>query len=257
MSGIFAKLNRIEFVVTNSCSGKCRHCSEGGRLTGNARLSGELCARVVREMCENYKIESLMTFGGEPLLCPETVLAIHRTAREMGIPRRDLITNGFFSRDCDRIREVALGLAEAGVTKILLSVDAFHQEFIPTEPVKIFASEALRAGLTIKTHPAWLGGCEAENPWNHRTHELLDEFAELGLSPSDGNTVFPEGNAKIHLAEYFPEGVTHENPYADDPRDIRCFSVDADGSVLGGSIYESSPHEILAAYEKSLEGRKL
>lgn len=45
-----------------------------------------------------------MTFGGEPLLYPETVCKIHKAARETGIAKRSVITNGFFSRDRGRIK---------------------------------------------------------------------------------------------------------------------------------------------------------
>ena len=45
-----------------------------------------------------------MTFGGEPLLYPETVCKIHSAAKEMNIPKRELITNGYFSKgECDRL----------------------------------------------------------------------------------------------------------------------------------------------------------
>ena len=53
---------------------------------------------------------------------------------EGGIPVRQLITNGFFSRDGDRIKEAAGRLAQSGVNNLLLSVDAFHQETIPLAP---------------------------------------------------------------------------------------------------------------------------
>ena len=51
-----------------------------------------------------YGIKSVMTFGGEPLLCPETVCEIHKAAKEMNVPKRQLITNGFFSKDYDKIK---------------------------------------------------------------------------------------------------------------------------------------------------------
>jgi hypothetical protein len=41
---------------------------------------------------------------------------------------------------------------------------------------------------------------------------------------SAGNVIFPEGNALKYLAEYFV-GDIHENPYVEDPRDVRCVSV--------------------------------
>ena len=94
-------LNRIEFVVTAACTGKCKHCSQGENRS-NDRIDRALAADAVRKIAKEYIIESVMTFGGEPLLCHETVCEIHKAAREMNIPQRQLITNGYFSRDIEK-----------------------------------------------------------------------------------------------------------------------------------------------------------
>lgn len=97
MNKYLKNLNRIEFVVTMACSGKCRHCSQGSHISGD-HIDGTLAEQAIYEICKNYKIKSLMTFGGEPLLYPETVCQIHSAAGKMNIPHRELITNGYFTR---------------------------------------------------------------------------------------------------------------------------------------------------------------
>ena len=92
-------LNRIEFVVTMACTGHCKHCSEGDHRFHTGHIDADVAADAIREICAQYRIASLMTFGGEPLIYPEVICQIHRTATEMGIPRREVITNGFFSKD--------------------------------------------------------------------------------------------------------------------------------------------------------------
>ncbi|MCM1538661.1 MAG: radical SAM protein [bacterium] len=140
MNEYVKNLNRIEFVVTMACTGKCKHCSEGGHSACAGHIDADAAAKAICEVCRNYKIESLMTFGGEPLLYPDVVCKIHETAKTMGIQKRDLITNGFFTKDKKRIREVVESLSRYGVENILLSVDAFHQETIPLEIVQYFAN---------------------------------------------------------------------------------------------------------------------
>ncbi|MCI9412202.1 MAG: 4Fe-4S cluster-binding domain-containing protein [Eubacterium sp.] len=61
-------LNRIEFVVTYACTGKCKHCSEGEHKLQGEHLDGEKAAEAVYSVAEKYKMDSLMTFGGEPSL---------------------------------------------------------------------------------------------------------------------------------------------------------------------------------------------
>ena len=97
MNEYVKNLNRIEFVVTMACTGNCKHCSEGDHTNCAGSIDADVAVKAIRQVCERYQIESLMTFGGEPLLCPEIVCAIHSTAKEMGIPKRSLITNGYFS----------------------------------------------------------------------------------------------------------------------------------------------------------------
>lgn len=203
MNEYVKNLNRIEFVVTMACTGKCKHCSEGEHTGCSGHIETDTAVVAIRDVCKNYRIESLMTFGGEPLLYPDVVCAIHSTAKEMGISKRDLITNGFFSKDANRIKEVVKNLEESGVCQILLSVDAFHQETIPLEPVKIFAECVAKSKMRIKLSPAWLVSEDNNNPYNVKTREILKELDYLNIPVGSGNVIFPSGNALKYLKEYF------------------------------------------------------
>ncbi len=248
MNEYVKNLNRIEFVVTMACTGKCKHCSEGEHTNYTGHIETDAAVTAIREVCENYKIESLMTFGGEPLLYPEVVCAIHRTAMEMGIPKRDLITNGFFSKDSNRIREVVKNLEDSGVCRILLSVDAFHQETIPIEPVKVFAECVTKSKIKIKLSPAWLVSEDDNNPYNVRTREIIKEFDYLNIPLGKGNVIFPSGNALKYLKEYFDENIQYSSPYDENPRDIRAIGFAPNGDVLDGNVYQKGILEILNEY---------
>ena len=65
-------LNRIEFLVTEACTGACKHCSQGGSR-GNRHIDQKLAADAVRKICSNWDIQSVMTFGG---LAPLRLLII-------------------------------------------------------------------------------------------------------------------------------------------------------------------------------------
>lgn len=249
MNEYVKNLNRIEFVVTMACTGKCKHCSEGEHSNCTGHIDADIAVKAIREVCDNYKIESLMTFGGEPLLYPEVVCAIHRTATEKGIPQRDLITNGFFSKNFNRIREVVKALETSGVCQILLSVDAFHQETIPLEPVKFFAECVINSNIQIKLSPAWLVSVEDNNPYNVRTREILQEFDDLNIPLGSGNVIFPSGNALVYLKEYFDENADTSTPYDEDPRDIRAIGFSPNGEVLDGNVYQKGILEILNDYQ--------
>ena len=236
-------------MITYACSGRCRHCSEGEHISSGEHIDGDKAAEIVRKVSENYKINSLMTFGGEPLLYPEAVCKIHSAAQDMGIPERTIITNGFFSRDTGKINSVAGEMVQSGVNDILLSVDAFHQETIPIEPVTEFAKAAINAEVPrLRAHPAWLVNENSDNPYNNKTREILSEFQSMGIEVSAGNVIFPSGNSLKYLKEYFSPDVSYENPYAEDSLNIRTLSVSPNGDVLDGNIYKTDILEILENY---------
>ncbi|MBQ7915623.1 MAG: radical SAM protein [Firmicutes bacterium] len=243
-------LNRIEFVITLACTGRCKHCSEGDHIGCHEHIDTAAAVQLVRDVTSNYPIRSLMTFGGEPLLHPDTVCSIHQAAKEAGIPKRQLITNGFFSKDPAKIQAVAQQLADSGVNDLLLSVDAFHQETIPLEPVKTFAMAVKNAGIPLRIQPAWLVSPEDPNPYNQETIRLLKEFEQLSIAASDGNIIFPSGNAVKYLSEYFTDDNTPMDPYVEDPTDVRTLSVGPNGDVdlLGGNIYHTHIEEMIKNY---------
>ena len=247
MNQYFKNLNKIEFVVTYACTGRCKHCSEGEHTSRGERIDPQIAADAVRKIAAEYDIQTVMTFGGEPLLYPDSVYAIMTAAKELNIPKRQVITNGYFSKNADKIREVAKRLAACGVNDLLLSVDAFHQETIPLDVVKQFAAEAKACGIPIRLQPAWLVSATDNNQYNRKTREILGSFADMELPVGEGNIIFPEGNALKYLAEYFTDELP-ENPYVEDPRDVRCVSFEPNGNILGGNVYERDIMEILRDY---------
>jgi len=230
-------LKRVEFVITWACPGKCRHCSLGEAKNDGTHLEYAKLAGFLTQLKRIHPIESVMCFGGEPLLFHAEVFAILDEARRAGIPSRSIITCGLFCRDADIIQAVAMQCNECDAD-ILLSVDAFHQETIPLEPVLAFSKLLDR----VRLHPAWLVSEEHDNPYNNKTRKILAQFE--GIPVTSGNVILQEGNALLHLAEYFT-GPAPKNPYIESPDHVTCISVNPNGSILAaeqivGSAYEEN-----------------
>jgi MoaA/NifB/PqqE/SkfB family radical SAM enzyme len=259
----YIDLKRIEFLVTMNCSSRCKHCSVGDKLcTGSHNVvDAHRAAEAITSLSDMYDIDSLMTFGGEPLLYHDVTTRIHQTAKDCGIPNRQLITNGYFSKDRLRIDEVAKGLSDSGVNSLLLSVDYFHQETIPVDNVIYFAQAVLRAGIeNVKLHPAWVVSADNDNPYNLRTHELINRFSHLEISCSDGNIISPLGNAAVFLKDYFDRDkitlpkTCSDMPYSDPLDNISSISISPEGSVSAcrgfsmGNIYQEDIESIIKRY---------
>ena len=252
MNKYLKNLNKIEFVVTNACTGRCKHCSEGDHKARGERIDPQFAADAVRRVAAEYNIKTVMTFGGEPLLAMDAVEMIIGTAKELNIERRQVITNGYFSSDAEIIRKTAMRLAECGVNDLLLSVDAFHQETIPLDTVMIFAGEAKRLGIPIRLSPAWLVSPDNDNPYNRRTREILGAISGISIPEGEGNIIYPEGNARIYLSEYFLSG-SPQNPYNEDPCQVKCLSFSPNGDVLDGNIYRDDIMDIIKNYAPQIK----
>ena len=58
-------LNKIEFVVTYACTGRCKHCSEGEHDPCGLSISPQIAADAVVKVSKEYDIKTVMVFGGE------------------------------------------------------------------------------------------------------------------------------------------------------------------------------------------------
>ena len=87
MNPYLKNLRKIEFVITNACTGRCKHCSEGDHTARGERIDPGIAADAVRKIATAYDIQTVMTFGGEPLLYPDAVYAIMTAAKNLNIPR--------------------------------------------------------------------------------------------------------------------------------------------------------------------------
>ncbi len=231
-------IKRVEFTINNSCTSRCKHCSQG-RLKANHVIDEYKATKALEAIAKVYDVKSIMTFGGEALIYPEKVCMIHKMAKECEIPTRQLITNGCFSKNPERICEVAKKLEESGVNHIMLSVDCFHEEHLPLSWVRQFA-EALVQHYTGKLHihPAWVRSETDDNPYNERTRQCIAYLEDLQIPLNDGNVIFPEGNAVKNLPEYFEKKTINMNfkcgeaPYSTALDKVSELMIDCNGDVL-------------------------
>jgi len=232
-------VKRIEFAITYLCNVRCSHCySIWGKEEFSTHINKSLARKIVRKVGRKYKPKSIMTFGGEPLLFPEIVYAIHKEAVDVGIPLREVITNGYWSKNGDKIKEIAQNLAESGVISIIISVDAFHQEHVPLGIVRRTAEACLQAGIEdLAWSPCWVVSEDDDNLYNRKTRSILKELEDLPVRNSGGNVMEPEGFALINMREFLPPrkkipaGKCSDIPYTDPLDSVESICVEPDGRI--------------------------
>jgi MoaA/NifB/PqqE/SkfB family radical SAM enzyme len=258
-------VDRIEFIVTYLCNSSCSHCQLGEEEKGKRfpiHADKDKAVEIVRKVGQAYAPKSIMTFGGEPLLYPKIVCAIHEQAKKVGILLREVITNGFWSTKTEEIQEIAQNLAKSGVNDVSISVDGFHQEFIPLETVKKAAESAIEAGIErVEWNPCWVVSKNHDNKYNRRTKAILQSLRSLHVKEGEGNYVRPEGRALSYLAEFLPPrtSVPKEKcgdiPYTEKLDSVKTISIEPDGRVAVcqnfhiGNAYESDVIDILDNYD--------
>ena len=239
MSEYLTVVNRLEFIVTYLCNGGCKHCySIQGKESFPEHIDKSLAVEIVRKVGKKYNPESIMTFGGEPLLFPEIVYAIHEEAMNVGIPCRQIITNGYWSKNPRRIKEIAESLVESGVNDVIISVDAFHQENIPLNIVRKTAESCLQVGIkNISWNPCWVTSEEDCNQYNKKTKSILKELIDIPVRDSEGNVMEPDGLAIINLKEFLPPkeriptGKCGDMPYTGMLDSVKSICLEPDGRI--------------------------
>jgi MoaA/NifB/PqqE/SkfB family radical SAM enzyme len=207
--GKYLVVDQIEFVVTYLCNSKCSHCQLTEEEKSNvlpSHVDKDKAVEITRNVGRVYTPNSIMTFGGEPLLYPEIVCAVHEQAKKACIPIRDVITNGFWSTKAEKIQKIAQNLAKSGVNEVAVSVDCFHQEFIPLKIVEKAAASLVEAGIArVRWNPCWVVSRHHDNEYNRKTKAILQKLRNLHVEEGEGNNVRPEGRALSSLANSFHE----------------------------------------------------
>lgn len=261
---MYITLDKLVFNVTKACPGRCAHCQIPFGQDKAGVIDADQAARALAELHAVYPVDSVLLFGGEPMLYPERVYTIVRAAREAGIPGRDIISNGLIGGSADPANARRAGhlLAEAGIVSALVSADGFHAVNIPFETVYAFLEGLLEAGVNARLHPAWVLSSEDENPYNVRTREVLKRFSPLHAEVSKGNVIFPSGRAAKHLGEYFtkPDEASlrafrcGQAPYTSPLDHVWETHIDPNGDVMVcgfaiGNIHEKRLVEIVESYD--------
>jgi hypothetical protein len=80
--------------------------------------------------------------GGEPFGRWELLIDLCRRARSEGLAPRKVETNAFWATQEKVVRERLAALDDAGMEKLVISADPYHQQFVPIERCRLVARVA-------------------------------------------------------------------------------------------------------------------
>jgi len=174
------QIKSVDFLVTFRCPSGCKHCSykAGFHRTGFMHVGH--VTTWLRVLKDRHPLECVTIHGGEPFLYLDVVKHIVTEARLLGIPKTWIITNGYWAKDEQTTEKKLQELKQAGLSCITVSVDAFHQEYVPIEPVKrAIECSSLLGFDTVAIDSYLLGSEEDDNHYNAETGRILLELQGL------------------------------------------------------------------------------
>ena len=226
-------------LITNyNCSSACRHCVYYSSPRREQDYLSAEQARPILEKIRQLGCDSLHIGGGEPLLRPAELMKVLDEFRAAEISVEYVETNSSWFRELDDAVSLLVDLRSHGLDTLLISIDPFHNEFIPFNKVRGVLQACRRTGMGIF---AWIEGFIpdiAAFP-EDRTHSLEEYSRRFGpdylRSLSGRYGINFRGRA---LDTYRP--FMHKRPLAEilaepacgEPLDTHHFHVDLYGNFL-------------------------
>jgi cyclic pyranopterin phosphate synthase len=144
------RISDMRISITDRCNFRCVYCmpEEGMQwLKSSSILSFDEIERVTRVAVE-LGIEEVRLTGGEPTLRPHLPDLVRRLSVVDGLRSLSLTTNGFFLRD------LAAPLAEAGLTRINVSLDTLQHDRFHAVARRHGLDQVLAGLEELEKHPS-------------------------------------------------------------------------------------------------------
>ncbi|MBT7041003.1 MAG: radical SAM protein [Bacteroidetes bacterium] len=199
-------IEMIECAITYQCNAHCKHCivEDEYRYSSPSVIDSAIAREFVRHVALDYQPLELKIFGGEPLLYYKVVSELAEVAMECGVPYRSILTNGGIPTPKSHFRQ----MANSGLNTVNISVDFFHQEYIPLTVIEQNVLAVLDSGIeNVRFFPTWVISEDADNSYNAETRSILQSLAHLPVEVYMANMLEPAGNAKRFLKDCFPSPI--------------------------------------------------
>ena len=130
-------MKNFTFALTDKCNAACDICCFSCSPSRKNVLDKDVIKNYIDQMAElNSDNDKSISFtGGEALLFYDTVLDCISYAKKRGL-RAGIVSNGFWGKDLKSASNILKELTGAGLTGLALSVDIYHQHYVPIERIK-------------------------------------------------------------------------------------------------------------------------
>lgn len=147
--------NSLVIETTTRCTAKCGMCyqsasSQGSDLLGDNQLSSEVIKRVIRESVNIPTLRSQFHIaGGEAFLNIPLCIESFEEAKEVGYSEISTTTNAYWAKEKTKADRVCKELRQAGLTRMEISWDAWHFDFVPAVAVNNCIQSAYENNIEV------------------------------------------------------------------------------------------------------------
>ena len=181
-------------VLTYWCNARCASCYLCCGPERSDEMTVKTALRLWRQLVEASPHGCRIHItGGEPFGNWPRLLELCRGARDEGLgPLEKIETNAFWASDADTVRRRVEALAEAGMRKLAISADPYHQQYVPIERCRLAAEVAgaiLGADRVQVRWRDWLSeGCDTSAMSVPDREALFARWASSGRDRLNGRS---------------------------------------------------------------------
>jgi organic radical activating enzyme len=167
-------------LITNYyCSSRCGHCLYGcGPEWDKKYIDYDTAVKNMRAV-KNLGCASLHIGGGEPFLNRKGLETVLKAARGAGMNIEYVETNSSWYHDPDSASLLLESLSSSGLSTLLISMDPFHNEYIPFFKVKGVMEACKKTGINVFP---WIADFypEIDTFDDKKTHKMAEYISEFG-----------------------------------------------------------------------------
>ncbi len=165
-------------IITNyKCSSKCRHCSYSSSPKWPDNYMTPFIADEIFSILKSLGCHSVHIGGGEPLLKPDKIMDVLIAARRNKTSIEYIETHASWYTDEESAKAVLKELKSHGVHTLLISIDPYHNEYIPFWKVKALIQACSKAN--VKVFPWQIEFWGDLDVMDDRIPHSLDEYIRL------------------------------------------------------------------------------
>ncbi|MBN1943767.1 MAG: radical SAM protein [Phycisphaerae bacterium] len=247
--------SRAGLMLTDGCTAACASCYLSGRAGKGRWMDADMAVGIWAGLANlsphGCKVH---VTGGEPFIDWEKLIEILRAAAGEGLQAESVETNGFWATGDNIIRDRLRALEAAGMGRLAISADPFHQEFVPIGRVRRLAEVAREVLGPDRVRVRWEDWLEQGRDVQAMSFAQRDDlFAEWIATGRDRLN----GRAAEMLAGFLPpkppEAFAGQTCREAILRS-RHVHVGSDGTVMPGVCAGLSIGRVTVPWEESVRG---